>query len=134
MMETSTRNKWQIRLAVLLIFVMGFVAGALTLNVYRAHQTTSAPPSGRHGRFERVMDQLDLNDEQRDQVKKIFDEARSQLVEMRKESEPKFRQVREQTNSRLHDVLTPEQWDQFQKLTAEDREHRSHRNRRQAEP
>jgi Spy/CpxP family protein refolding chaperone len=133
-METNLRNKWQIRLAVLLIFAIGFIAGALTMNVYRARRTTASPADNHRGRFERVMDQLNLSDEQRDQVKAIFDDARARLIQLRKESGPKFREVREQTDTRLREVLTPEQWEQFQKLTSEHRDRRSRRGRRDKTP
>ena len=132
-METSVNNKWQIRLAVLLIFVIGFVAGALTMNVYRARHGSASPESHR-SRFERVMEQLNLTAEQRDQMKAIFEEARAQLTEMRKESGPKFREVRENTDARLRAVLTSEQWEQFQKLTSGHRERRSRRGTRNSEP
>src|ERR1700754_4894879 len=69
-METSLKNKWQIRLAVLLIFAIGFIAGALTINVYRARRAPNAPESHR-SRFERVMEQLNLNAEQHEEVKAI---------------------------------------------------------------
>lgn len=128
-METSLKNKWQIRLAVLLIFAIGFIAGALTINAYRARRVPNAPESHR-SRFERVMEQLNLNAEQHEQVKAIFDDARARLTELRKESGPKFHDVREQTDERLRAVLTPEQWEQFQKLTSEHRDRRSRRGRR----
>jgi Spy/CpxP family protein refolding chaperone len=131
-METSVKNKWQIRVAVLLIFVIGFVAGALTMNVYRARHLASSA-ANYHSRFERVMEQLNLSAEQRDQVKAIFDDARAQLAEMRRESQPRFRAVREQTDTRLRTVLTDEQWQQFQKLTSEFRERRSRRSPRDGE-
>jgi Spy/CpxP family protein refolding chaperone len=133
-METSLKNKWQIRLAVLLIFVVGFVAGALTMNLYRARHLASAPADRRGGRFERVMEQLNLSAEQRQQVKAIFDDARAQLNEVRNESKPRYRAVREQTQERLRGVLTPEQWEQFQRLTADYKDRRSRRANRNDEP
>ncbi|HKP13115.1 MAG TPA: Spy/CpxP family protein refolding chaperone [Blastocatellia bacterium] len=132
-METSVKNKWQIRLAVLLIFGIGFAAGALTMNVYRARHVASAPANYR-GRFERMMEQLNLTAEQRDQVKAIFDDTRAKLSEVHKESEPRFHAVREQTHERLRQVLTPEQWEQFQKMAGDFRERRSHRSKRNGEP
>ena len=132
-METSVKNKWQIRLAVLLIFVVGFVAGALTMNLYRARHMASAP-ADRRGRFERVMEQLNLSAEQHQQVKAIFDDARAQLNEARDDAKPRYRAVREQTQTRLRGVLTPEQWEQFQKLTADYRDRRSRRANRNDEP
>jgi Spy/CpxP family protein refolding chaperone len=132
-MKTSVKNKWQIRLAVLLIFVIGFVAGALAMNVYRTRHIASSP-AGHRGRFERMMEQLNLTAEQRDQVKTIFDDARAQLNEMHKESEPRFHQVREQTHERLRAVLTSEQWEQFQKLANDSRERHSRGGKRDREP
>lgn len=132
-METKVNSKWQIRMAVLLIFVIGFVAGALTMNVYRARHAASSSTSHR-SRFERVMEQLNLNAEQRDQVKAIFDDARTRFIEMHKAEQPKFQEVREQTDARLRGVLTPEQWEQFQKLTSDHRERRSRRGVRDREP
>jgi len=132
-METSVKNKWQIRLAVLLIFGIGFVAGALTMNVYRARHMASAPATHR-GRFERMIEQLNLTAEQREQVKAILDDARTQLSDMHKESEPRFRAVREQTQERLRSVLTPQQWEQFQKLTSDFRGRRERRGNRNGEP
>jgi Spy/CpxP family protein refolding chaperone len=132
-METSVKNKWQIRLAVLLIFVIGFVAGALTMNVYRARRMALSADE-RRGRFERVMEQLNLSAEQRNQVKAIFDDARTQLGEMRNESRPRYRALREQTQERLRGVLTPEQWTKFQELTADYKERRSRRANRNDGP
>ncbi|HXG64962.1 MAG TPA: periplasmic heavy metal sensor [Blastocatellia bacterium] len=119
-METSAKNKWQVRLAVLGIFLIGFVAGALTLNIYHRQQGPSSRFSMR-GRIDRVIEQLELTPEQKIQVKEIFDDARAQLAEARKQSEPKFREVRRQTDERLRAVLTPEQWEKFQQMMKEGR-------------
>jgi Spy/CpxP family protein refolding chaperone len=133
-METSARNKWQIRLAVLTIFVVGFVAGALATNFYSARRGPSSSQNI-HGRFDRIFDRLNLAPDQKDQVKAIFDDARAQLAEVRKQSEPKFREVRKQTDERLQTVLTPEQWEQFQKMMAESKERRPRgRDRRERQP
>lgn len=125
-METSARSKWQIRLAVLAIFVIGFVAGALAMNFYRASRW-ARPAAPMHGRFDQVIDELNLTPDQKNQVKAIFDDARAQLMEIRKESEPRFHDVRKQTDERLQTVLTPEQWEQFQRMMNESRGRRSHK-------
>ncbi len=36
-MDTTTKSKWQVRLAAVLIFVLGFAAGALALNAYKKY-------------------------------------------------------------------------------------------------
>jgi len=112
-MDSSTRSKWQVRLAVLVLFVVGFMAGALTMNIYRARQRP--PRAGGRGGFEQMLDRLNLTQDQRTQVGKIFDDARNQLDELRRGSEPKFREVRKNTDERLQSVLTPEQWEKYSK-------------------
>ena len=125
-METSAKNKWQIRLAVIVIFVIGFIAGALAVNFYLARKWSSSA-SMRGGRFERVFNQLDLTPDQQQKVKAIFEDTRRQLTDIRQESEPRFREVRRQTDERLQAVLTPAQWEQFQKITSESRGRRKAR-------
>lgn len=115
-MDSSARNTWQVRLAVLLLFVVGFLAGALAMNMYRSRQWS--PRAGGRGGFEQMIDRLNLTQDQRTQVDSIFEDARKQLAELRRESEPKFREVRKNTDERLQAVLTPEQWEQFQEMTS----------------
>ena len=129
-METRAKTKWQIRLAVLLIFAIGFVAGALVVNFYDSRHFSAMSRNARGGRFDRIFDRLNLTPDQKDQVKAIFDDARAQLNDIRKESEPKSREVRKQTDDRLQAVLTPEQWQQFQQTMEEMREKRPHRRER----
>ena len=123
-MNSNTKTKWQVRLAALIIFVIGFIAGALAMNIYRGQRAPSAY-GDRRGRFEETLDKLNLTQDQKTQVKAIFDDARAQLGQLRKESEPKFREVRKQTEERLKAVLEPEQWEQFQQIMSEARKGRS---------
>ena len=125
-MNSSTKNKWQVRLAVLLIFVIGVIAGALATNIYRERRSSPSAMGMRGGGFERMLDKLDLTADQRAQVSVIFDDARARLTELRKGSEPRFREVRKQTDERLQSVLTPEQWEQFQQMMSESRKRRPH--------
>lgn len=117
-METSSKSKWQVRIAVLGIFMIGFVAGALTVNLYRSRALPSSSPFFR-GRLESVVDRLDLAPEQEARVKEILDNARARLIDIRRESEPKFAEVRTQIDEQLRAVLTAEQWEQFQKMMSE---------------
>lgn len=113
MMEISNKSKWQVRVAALLIFVLGFAAGALALNGYQRWSRSRAEGS-RQQRFERLLDRLQLNADQKTEVHQILSETREQLQNLRKESEPRFDAIRQQADERLQKVLTPEQWKQFQ--------------------
>ena len=117
-MNIIQKSKWQVRVAALVIFVIGFAAGALALNVYKRWERTSAGTS-RQDRFEKMLDRLNLNADQKTQVHQILSDTRGQLQTLRKESEPRFEEIRRQADERLQKVLTPEQWQQFQKERSE---------------
>jgi Spy/CpxP family protein refolding chaperone len=112
-MDTTNKSKWQVRVAAILIFVLGFAAGALALNAYK-RWGRSASEASRQDRFERMLTRLQLNDEQKTQVHQILGDTRAQLQSLRKESEPRFDEIRRQADERLQKVLTAEQWKQFQ--------------------
>lgn len=117
-MEIGNRNKWQLRMAVVAIFTLGVVAGALSWNLYREWRV-ERPLEGRRERFEHLLNRLNLTPEQRPQVEKILDEARAQFIEVRKQSEPRMQEVRQQTDQRLQTVLTTQQWEQFKQMRDE---------------
>lgn len=116
-MDTIQKSKWQVRIAALLIFVIGFAAGALALNAYKRWGRVAE--ATRQDRFERMLDRLNLSADQKTQVHQILSDTRGQLQSLRKESEPRFEEIRRQADERLQKVLTPEQWQQFQKERSE---------------
>ena len=112
-MDITNKRKWQVRLAALLIFLLGFAAGALALNAYKRWSWSRGELS-RQDRFERMLDSLQLNADQKTQVHQILGDTRAQLQALRKESEPRVTELRRQADERLQKVLTPDQWKQFQ--------------------
>ncbi len=114
-MDRVTKNRWQVRVAAAIIFVLGFTAGILALNVYRSW----ARDFGSRNRFEELSERLNLTPEQKTKVQEIFNDTREQLRAVRMESEPKVNEIRRQADGRLQTVLTPEQWQQFQKIKDE---------------
>ena len=122
-MENKPLQKWQIRVAVLAIFLLGFLAGALTLNIYHNKRAPSLTENRRE-RFEQMMDQLQLTTEQRTQVNQVLSETRQKFIDYRKQSEPQFKEIRKQTDERLQTILTPAQWQQWQQMTSEMRPRR----------
>lgn len=118
-MENITKNRWQLRLAAIIIFLLGAGAGALAPLAYRAWFDVARVP--RHVRFEQMLDRLQLSAEQRTQVKQIFEDTRGRLATLRRESEPRVDEIRRQADERLQRVLTPEQWQQFQQMMEERR-------------
>ena len=113
-MNNVTRNRWQVRVAAVIIFILGFTAGILALNVYR-HVVRGEPGN----RIDQLAERLNLTADQKAKVQEIFSDTREQLRAVRQETEPKMADIRRQADGRLQTVLTPEQWQQFQKLREE---------------
>ena len=120
-MDNASRNKWQVRGAAILIFVLGFAAGLLALGAYRAWARRPAAPGDR---FNQMATRLQLNPDQKTKVQQIFGDTRQQLQSLRKESEPRVNEIRQQTDQKLQQVLTPAQWNQFQQMRDEMRARR----------
>jgi Spy/CpxP family protein refolding chaperone len=119
-MDITNKRKWQVRLAAIVIFVLGFAAGALALNAYKRWDRNGALAS-RQDRFEKMLDNLQLTADQKTQVHQILGDTRGQLQALKKESEPRVEEIRKQADERLQKVLTPEQWKQFQQIRTEAR-------------
>lgn len=120
-MDKTSRTKWQIRGAAVLIFVLGFVAGIFALSGYRAWARRASNPQDR---FEQFATRLQLNTDQKTKMQQIFTDTRQQLQNLRKESEPRVSDIRQQTDQKLQQVLTPDQWQKFQQMRSEMRERR----------
>ena len=125
-MNITTKNRWQVRIATAIIFVLGFVAGIMALNVYRGLARGGERHPG--NRIEMIAERLQLTEDQKTKVQEIFNDTREQVRAVRRESEPKMDEIRRQADGRLQTVLTPEQWQKFQ--TVRD-EFRARRGRRQ---
>ncbi len=118
-MEKTSKTKWQVRIAAILIFVLGFAAGAMALNVY--HRWARTRDQANIQAFDQMLDRLQLNSDQKTQVHQIFSETRQQLQALRKEADPRVTEIRQHTDERLQKVLTPDQWKQFQQMRDERR-------------
>lgn len=121
-MNNTARNKWQVRIAVVVIFLLGFAAGILALNAYRGWARRAGP--GRDDRFEQMSARLQLNADQKTKMQQVLGDTREQLRALRKESEPRVSEIRKQTDQRLQQILTPDQWQRFQQMRDEMRARR----------
>ncbi len=115
-MNNVAKNRWQVRVAALIIFVLGFTAGILALNVYRGVIRGGGAPGNR---LDELSERLKLTADQKSKVQEIFGDTREQLRSVRRETEPRMEEIRRQADGRLQTVLTPEQWEQFQKIRDE---------------
>ena len=114
-MDNVSRNKWQARGFCVVIFLLGLTSGIMTVNAYHWARARRSPT----GRFEQLATRLQLDADQKTKVQQIFGDTKQQLQDLRKESEPRVNDIRQQTDQRLQQVLTADQWKQFQQLRDE---------------
>lgn len=116
-MNFLTGNTWKLRAAALLIFLLGAATGALAPRAYSAWVREGR--QSQRDRFEQMLDRLQLSGEQKTQVQQTLGEAREEFRAIRRESEPRQDEVRRKADERLRQIMSPEQWQQFQKMVEE---------------
>ena len=127
-MESSANNKSKARLIVVSVFVIGFAAGALSLNLYQQLNPSSKKDGQRGGAeflIKRMNEEVGLKSDQQDQIKKILDETREKYRSVREEMEPaiknfepRFNAVREESRNRIRALLTPEQLPKYEEMVS----------------
>jgi hypothetical protein len=124
-MESNT-SQTKARLIVAAVFVIGFAAGALSLNLYE-HLTSSKkrdPPRGRSEYIlEKMKEEVGLTSDQQDRIKKILDETGEKYIEIRKDIdpvmkpfEPRFDAVRQESRARIRALLSEDQLPRFEEM------------------
>jgi hypothetical protein len=127
---TSNINTNKARLIVLSIFIIGFTAGALSMNLYERLMSKNSPPKGGGpGAYilRKIDERVSLNSEQEARIKAILGETSEQYDKIRedmspklKEFEPRFTEVRQKSRERIRAELSESQLPEFEKLLEEE--------------
>ncbi len=112
-MERESKFNWKIRIATLSIFLLGFVAGVLALNAYNVW-SNAALSNTRQPRYERMLDQVKLSDEQKAGVQKVMSETRDEFKNL--PPNPQVGEIRNRADEKLKKIFTSRQWEEFQAL------------------
>lgn len=110
--------------AVLGLFAVGVLSGALGVHLYYAHLFRSHEPPPWADRGPMVMalsNRLDLTPDQQRQLERIFVQARIEGEALRRELRPRIQAQMERTRERIERILTPEQRAEFERMHAEHR-------------
>lgn len=128
-MESKASSQRKARFIVVTVFVIGFAAGALSLNLYQqmtSSDTIKGPQRGPEFLIRRLDEKVGLTTDQQGQIRQILDETNEKYREIRtelepriKDFEPRFNAVREQSRDRIRALLTPEQLPKYEKMIEE---------------
>jgi len=114
-----------------LIFLSGGVLGAFGTRLYLASSVNAKPPRNpeefRAKALAEFKSRLKLNEEQVSTLNSIMDETKAQVIQVRKEMHPAYQKIHEAQNQKIHNMLTPDQQVEFDKMRKE-REEREKQN------
>lgn len=106
--------------AALAIFVLGCVTGAALDSAYRLRaEGRPRPQQGRGDFFMSLQNNLDLDARQTEQIRAIIDETREGYRQLQTEVRPRYDTLRRDGRTRIRALLTPEQQQKFDRMTAE---------------
>ena len=122
------------KILVFAVFFVGIATGIIIMNFYetRVAGMTDARDireRGARGDVSKVHDYLGLDQQQRERVNAILEGGRSEVRQLRMESRPKIQALEENTQSRIREVLNPDQLKRYEEFRNTVRE-RGRRNRR----
>ncbi len=133
----STKTLFLTALAVGSLLALGTVANAgdTTNNPPPAPPAGAPPPGGPgvrgQGGFDRIIEQLNLTDDQKPKVKAILEDQRKKMGELRQDTSlsredqmAKMKTIREDTTAQLKTVLTADQFKKWQDMQSQIRFHR----------
>jgi hypothetical protein len=126
------------QILVFTIFFVGIGTGILISNFYTTRVTGSPDSANSSERDQRrqsaqrdineFYDYLELNQQQREEMRRIGEETRREFEELRKETQPRYEAIQEASRAKIHVVLNDEQrakYDQFRRARDERRRNRN---------
>jgi Spy/CpxP family protein refolding chaperone len=121
--------------AALAVFILGCVTGAALDSAYRlrAAGQRRPPQQQREEFFNSLQRNLDLDAQQSAQIRAVIDETREGYRQLRTEVSPRYDTLRRDGRARIRALLTPEQQQKFDRMTAERDARRQSEERRDGE-
>ena len=120
-MNVRGKTRLKILLAVLAVFALGCVTGASLDSAYRlqASNGRGAGQPAKEDFFEAMQRNLKLNNQQATEIRSIVDETRGEYRQLRAEVRPRYDAFRQKARVRIRALLTPEQQQKFDTMTAQ---------------
>ena len=127
---------WKAVISVILIFLLGGIAGALLMHRTDQQKIESImhgePGTTREFIVTRLNRELSLDSTQHEQLRTIVGETHAQIRNVRKEYSPQIDEVIKRSQDKVRAILRPEQLETFNKLVAErQKRHEGEENRDQ---
>ena len=122
-MASLSKVKTQVWLLILVVFLLGGIAGASVDRLLLLKGQSSSPSGkgergGRGRMIEQMQKDLNLTNEQTASVRAIFEDMRKEFSPRRFDECPGVKESREKSRARVRAILTPEQQKKFDEINA----------------
>jgi predicted metalloprotease len=122
-MTLTGRTRLKIWLVLVVVFVLGGVTGSALTGLLRSRASGDRAES-REQRFEKMRQDLSLDEKQTTAVRAILDETRNEYRALRTELRPRFEEPRLKARARIRALLSADQQKKFDVMVAQqDAEH-----------
>ncbi|MDX2031804.1 MAG: Spy/CpxP family protein refolding chaperone [Blastocatellia bacterium] len=121
-MRPQGNVKFQVWLLIGLVFALGGVTGAAIERLFLHSPTERFEPArrgggrGGGGMIKRMKEDLKLTEEQEKTIQSIFEDSRKQF---KMDDCPGFKEARQRTQTRIREVLTPDQQKRYDEINAQ---------------
>jgi Spy/CpxP family protein refolding chaperone len=118
-----TLSRWKVALYVGLVFVSGALLGAFSHRLYTVSGVSANAPRNpeefRKRYMEEMKSRLKLTADQVTKLSAILDETRARVRSTRESIEPEIRQIRDEQQEKVHQILSADQRPEYDKMRQE---------------
>jgi len=116
-------KKWKIIVSVILVFLLGALAGALVIHKVDQHRIAGIirGEPGAVGELivQRLNHKLHLDPQQVEKLRVIVYETHDEIRNVRKQFRPQIQEILDRSRNRVRAILRPDQLEEYEKIVAE---------------
>ncbi len=119
-------KKWKAIISIIVVFLLGSLAGALVTHEIYQHRIESffRGESKRELIVRRLGHELNLDTAQSAQLRVIVKETDAEIKNVRKQIRPQIEEILESSQNRVRAILRPDQLEKYEKIIAERKKRR----------
>ena len=125
-------KKWKLVAGLALVFAFGILVGSFGTGVYIKHRFAHPkrdPSAMRAFLLKKFSQKLDLTEEQKNEFKKLIDQAGGKLEDHFRKSHSEIAKIVEPGFSQMREVLSPDQQKKFDEIIEKFKRHRKSRHK-----
>ena len=127
-------NKLKVWTGIVLVFLLGALAGSLATGIYFKHRieqfSKGERPPIKVVLMKKFSHELDLTESQRVEIEQILDQVQAKLLDLRRKHRPEFENLFDHSFGSIREKLNSEQKKRFDGIREELRRRRSFREKK----